>query len=148
MASFSSRGLARVDNRGNPGRIMGTAAPFFVLPATAREAMAEFKTVCRLGELVEGEGKTVLVGGKEVAVFRCGDAVHAIDDMCPHMGASLAGGAVERGIVTCPWHAWRFRLADGAWADNPRIKIGRYEVRVQGDEVQVAVPPPSGGQSP
>src|SRR5262245_43831102 len=114
MACFSYGGLARVDNRGNPGRIMGgrgrplcrPAPPMFVLPATAREAMAEFKTVCRLSELVEGEGKTVVLGGKEVAVFRCGNAVHAIDDMCPHMGASLAGGAIEDGIVTCPWHAW------------------------------------------
>ena len=50
--------------------------------------------------------------------------------MCPHMGASLAGGFVEDGIVTCPWHYWRFRLADGAWADNPRIKIGCYPVHV------------------
>jgi nitrite reductase (NADH) small subunit/3-phenylpropionate/trans-cinnamate dioxygenase ferredoxin subunit len=103
--------------------------------------MAEFKTVCRLGELTEGEGKTVIVADKVVAVFRCGAEVHAIDDLCPHMGASLAGGAVEDGIVTCPWHAWRFRLADGAWADNPRIKIGRYAVRLVGDEVQVEVPP-------
>jgi nitrite reductase (NADH) small subunit/3-phenylpropionate/trans-cinnamate dioxygenase ferredoxin subunit len=102
--------------------------------------MAEFKTVCRLGELAEGEGKTVIVAGKLVAVFRCGAVVHAIDDMCPHMGASLAGGAVEDGIVTCPWHAWRFRLQDGAWADNPRIKIGTYAVRLVGDEVQIEVP--------
>ena len=102
--------------------------------------MAEFKTVCRLGDLKEGEGRTVSVGGKLIAVFRCPDGVHAIDDMCPHMGASLADGYVEAGVVTCPWHAWRFRLADGAWADNPRIKIGCYPVRVQGDEVQIEVP--------
>jgi nitrite reductase (NADH) small subunit/3-phenylpropionate/trans-cinnamate dioxygenase ferredoxin subunit len=102
--------------------------------------MAEFKTVCRMAELTEGEGKTVTVGGKLIAVFRCGDQVHAIDDMCPHMGASLAGGYVEGGVVTCPWHAWRFRLTDGAWADNPRIKIGCYAVRIDGEEVQVEVP--------
>ena len=58
------------------------------------------------------------------------------------MGASLSGGYVENGIVTCPWHAWRFRLADGAWADNPRIKIGCYPVRVEGGMVQVQTPDP------
>jgi NAD(P)H-dependent nitrite reductase small subunit len=109
--------------------------------------MAEFKTVCRVGELTEGEGKTVTVAGKLIAVFRCGDGFHAIDDMCPHMGASLAGGYVEGGIVTCPWHAWRFRLTDGAWADNPRIKIGCYAVRVEGEEVQVEVPTTKEGTS-
>ena len=83
------------------------------------------------------------VDGREVAVFRTADGFQAIDDFCPHMGASLSGGWVENGVVTCPWHAWRFRLADGAWADNPRIKIGCYAVRVSGDDVEVEVPPPT-----
>jgi nitrite reductase (NADH) small subunit/3-phenylpropionate/trans-cinnamate dioxygenase ferredoxin subunit len=101
--------------------------------------MAEYRRVCRVGDLAEGEGKTVAVGDKLVAVFLAGGRYLAIDDTCPHMGASLSGGYVEDGIVTCPWHAWRFRLADGAWSDNPRIKIGCYPVRVEGDEVLVAV---------
>src|SRR5579884_846368 len=101
--------------------------------------MAEYKTVCKVEELPEGEGRTVQVGNKLVAVFHDRGSYFAIDDTCPHMGASLAGGFVAQGIVTCPWHAWRFRLNDGAWADNPRIKIGCYPVRVEGDYVQVQV---------
>ncbi len=111
--------------------------------------MAELK-VCRVGDLAEGEGKTVSVGGKLVAVFLAGGRYLAIDDTCPHMGASLSGGCVEDGVVTCPWHAWRFRLADGAWADNPRIKIGCYPVRVEGEDVLVEVngaQPHNGGKS-
>jgi nitrite reductase/ring-hydroxylating ferredoxin subunit len=103
--------------------------------------MAEFQTVCRVGDLVEGEGKTVTAGGKLIALFRAGGAYYAIDDVCPHMGASLGGGHIEDGVVTCPWHAWRFRLADGAWADNLRgkLRLGCYPVRVSGDVVQVQV---------
>jgi len=99
--------------------------------------MSEFQTVCRVGQLPDGKGITVAVGGKLIAVFCDKGRFYAIDDVCPHMGASLSGGLLENGIVTCPWHAWRFRLADGAWADNPRIKIGCYPVRVVNDEVQV-----------
>jgi nitrite reductase (NADH) small subunit/3-phenylpropionate/trans-cinnamate dioxygenase ferredoxin subunit len=102
--------------------------------------MPEFQTVCRVEDVAEGEGRTVEVGNKLVAVFRELGQYYAIDDVCPHMGASLSGGYLERGIVTCPWHAWRFRLADGAWADNPRIKIGCYPVRVVDGEIQVLVP--------
>jgi NAD(P)H-dependent nitrite reductase small subunit len=102
--------------------------------------MSEFQTVCRIGELAEGEGQTVEAGGKLIAVFLHGGQFYAIDDLCPHMGASLSGGYVANGVVTCPWHAWRFRLRDGAWADAPRVKIGCYPVRVVGDEVQVQVP--------
>jgi nitrite reductase (NADH) small subunit/3-phenylpropionate/trans-cinnamate dioxygenase ferredoxin subunit len=107
--------------------------------------MAEFKTVCRLSELKEGEGKCVVVAGKIVALFRDGVAVRAIDDACPHMGFSLAGGAVEDGVVTCPLHAWRFRLDDGTWLSSPRVKVATYNVVVEGDEVRVEVP---GGAKP
>jgi nitrite reductase (NADH) small subunit len=101
--------------------------------------MAEYRTVCKVEDVKEGEGKTVAVGPKLIAVFRQGEQVYAIDDVCPHMGASLSGGYVEGNIVTCPWHAWRFRVTDGVWADNPRIKIGCYPARVVGDEVQIEV---------
>jgi nitrite reductase (NADH) small subunit len=104
--------------------------------------MAEFQTVCRIGELNDGEGKMVEVAGRLIAVFYHQGQYFAIDDVCPHMGASLSGGYVENGVVTCPWHAWRFRLADGAWADSPRIKIGCYPVRVQDGTVQIQLPAP------
>jgi nitrite reductase (NADH) small subunit/3-phenylpropionate/trans-cinnamate dioxygenase ferredoxin subunit len=101
--------------------------------------MAEFRVVGKVGELADGEGRAVEVGNKLVALFRIGTEYFALDDVCPHMGASLSEGHVENGIVTCPWHAWRFRLADGTWADNPRIKTGCFGVRVVGDEIQVQV---------
>jgi NAD(P)H-dependent nitrite reductase small subunit len=108
--------------------------------------MSEFHPVCEVDDVAEGEGTTVRVCNKLIAVFCQGGQFYAIDDMCPHMGASLSAGYVENGVVTCPWHAWRFRITDGTWADNPRIKIGSYPVRVVGNEVQVQVEtaPPAG----
>lgn len=106
--------------------------------------MSDFQTVCKVQDLREGEGKTVVLGKKLVALFLIKGSHFAIDDSCPHMGMSLSSGHVEDGIVTCPWHAWRFRLADGVWADNPRIKTGCYQVRIVGDDVQVAPGTPPG----
>ena len=104
--------------------------------------MSEFQTVCKLSELNRETGKTVVVGTRLVALFLVDGKACAIDDVCPHMGASLGAGEVENGIVTCPWHGWRFRVADGTWADNPRIKIPSFPVRVVGDDVQVQMPEP------
>lgn len=101
--------------------------------------MAEFKTVCQLGDLKDGEGKSVVVAGRILALFRDGDRVFALDDACPHMGFSLAGGHVEDGTVTCPLHAWCFRLADGTWLSSPRVRVPCHTVRVEGTEVQVEV---------
>jgi nitrite reductase (NADH) small subunit/3-phenylpropionate/trans-cinnamate dioxygenase ferredoxin subunit len=104
--------------------------------------MVSYHTVCRVADVPEGEGKAVVIGEKLIAVFHHGGQFFAIDDCCPHMGASLSCGWVDQGIVTCSWHAWRFRLADGAWADNPRIKLGCYPVQVVGDEIQIEVETP------
>src|ERR1700756_2519143 len=104
--------------------------------------MAEFQTVCRAEELPEGESRTIELGGKLIALFHHDGQYFAIDDVCPHMGTSLGGGYVEDGIVTCPWHAWRFRLADGAWADNPRIKIGCYPGRGENKHIQIQLAGP------
>jgi nitrite reductase (NADH) small subunit len=103
--------------------------------------MSEFTTVAKVGEIPEGQGMAYAVNGRMIAVFNEGGKYSAIDDFCPHMGASLAGGHVQNGLVACPWHAWRFCVNTGQWADNPRIKIDAFEVRVEGDEIQVKVPP-------
>ncbi|MBY0461237.1 MAG: Rieske 2Fe-2S domain-containing protein [Gemmataceae bacterium] len=106
--------------------------------------MSQRITIGKAADIPDG-GSVVVnvsVGGKkkDIAVFKIGGQLFAIDDMCPHAGASLSGGHVEDGCVTCPWHYWRFRLSDGAWADNPRQKIGSYPVHVAGGEVQLEVP--------
>lgn len=101
--------------------------------------MPEFHSVAKVGDIPEGEGRAFEVQGKIIAVFFHGGQYFAIDDVCPHMGASLSEGHVENGIVTCPWHAWRFRITDGTWADSPKLKIGCYPVRIVNGEIQVQV---------
>lgn len=100
-------------------------------------AEGDFVTVAKIGDIPEGRGAAYVVGERLVAVFNDCGTYFALDDICPHMGASLAPGEVHEGIVICPWHAWRFRLCDGAWADNPKLKVDRFDVRVVGDEIQV-----------
>lgn len=107
--------------------------------------MDNFVTVAQVGEIPEGEGRAFEVGESVVAVFNDGGTFRAIDDMCPHMGASLATGHLEDGVVACPWHAWRFDTRDGAWCDNRRLKVDVYQIRVVGQDVQVAVPAQSDG---
>lgn len=99
--------------------------------------MSEFVTIARVEDFTEGEGKTVTVGERLVAVFLIDGEFRAIDDLCPHQGASLGAGCVEDGEVFCPWHGWRFRLSDGKWADNPRLGVDLFETRVVDGQVQV-----------
>lgn len=98
-------------------------------------------TVAKVGAIAEGRGETFTVGDRLVAVFQSGGQYHAIDDLCPHMGASLGAGEVHEGVVSCPWHAWRFNVCTGAWTDNPKLTIDRWEVRIVGDAIQVSARP-------
>jgi nitrite reductase (NADH) small subunit len=98
----------------------------------------EFITVAKVGAIPEGEGRSFQIRERLVAVFRQNNAYFAIDDLCPHMGASLGAGYLdEEGVVTCPWHAWRFCVRDGKWADNPRLAVDTFEVRIVGENIQV-----------
>ena len=106
--------------------------------------MTDFQTVAKVGDIPAGEGRAFELNGKMIAVFLIDGEYQAIDDFCPHMGASLAAGAVEAGMVICPWHAWCFKLDDGTWCDNPSIKVDVYEVLVEGDEIRVGAVDSSG----
>ena len=104
----------------------------------------DFVTVAKVGAIPEGEGRSFQVGERLVAVFLYHGQYLAIDDLCPHMGASLGAGYLdEEGVVTCPWHAWRFCVRDGKWADNPRLSVDTFEVRLVGDEIQVRARTPN-----
>ena len=97
----------------------------------------DFVTVATVEEVPPGMGRAVPLGDTMVALFQVDGEFFAIQDACPHMGASLAGGHLEGDIVTCPWHAWRFCVRDGTWCDHRKVKVDSYEVRVVAGEIQV-----------
>jgi len=101
------------------------------------KTVSDFEIVGKISDFEEGQGRAVPVDGRMVAVFRTADEWFAIDDLCPHMGASLAEGYVEDKMVTCPWHAWRFCIRDGSWEDNPKTRVDCFEVKIDGDNVLV-----------
>ncbi|MFK7818411.1 MAG: Rieske (2Fe-2S) protein [Planctomycetaceae bacterium] len=107
-------------------------------------AEPEFTTVAKVGDIPTGEGRAFPVKGTMVAVFFVDGEYSAINDFCPHMGASLAEGHVEDGAVLCPWHAWSFSIKDGSWLDakDSPVRCAAYRVRVEDGAIQVAVTVP------
>jgi nitrite reductase (NADH) small subunit len=99
-----------------------------------------YVTVAQVGDIPEGTGRAFPVGKCMVAVFYQAGQYYAIDDFCPHQGASLAEGYLEGCAVACPWHHWRFSIQDGTWLDNPKISVTKYRVRVMGRNIQVQLP--------
>jgi nitrite reductase (NADH) small subunit/3-phenylpropionate/trans-cinnamate dioxygenase ferredoxin subunit len=122
--------------------VLGPLGPWlgtFNRPDAVTGAMV-FVTVARAHEVPAGEGRRVRAGGRELALFHVGGRFFALDNACPHNGGPLAEGEVDDGAVTCPLHGWTFDLESGRHVANPAIAVRSYEVRVVGDEVQVALP--------
>lgn len=90
----------------------------------------------------EGRGQRVRVGRDLVAVIRHGGELYAIQDACPHMGASLADGSVHAGRVSCFWHHWTFDLKTGQGDGRDWACARTYEVKVENGEVWIRVPDP------
>ena len=46
-------------------------------------------------------------------------------------------------LVRCPWHKWDFEIASGRCAPDPRLRVRRYAVRVDGEEIIVSLDRPA-----
>ena len=90
-------------------------------------------------DITPGTGVVSECQGKAVAIFNVGGNFFATQNACPHRGGPLGEGELEGTVVTCPWHAWRFDVATGINADNPKLKIACYPVTVEGDDVLVNI---------
>jgi NAD(P)H-dependent nitrite reductase small subunit len=93
--------------------------------------MAYLDTAIREEELGANTSVCVKVGELQVGLFRTGDGLFAINNVCPHKGAPLHDGFIKDGRVTCPWHQWDFQLSDGACLTVPQVRVGSYPVEVR-----------------
>lgn len=106
-----------------------------------QETANNYQRVCKTSEVPEDFGRKAVVGDRVIAVFRVGDAYHAIDDTCTHGQASLSAGFVEGDEVECPLHAGRFHIPTGRAMCQPVTEpVRSYPVRVVGEEIFVEAP--------
>ena len=76
-------------------------------------------------------------GGERIAVFRDGDEIGALTNLCAHQNGPLGEGRITDGCVTCPWHGYQYRLRDGCAPPPFTERLVTYRVRVKGGIVEV-----------
>jgi len=83
-------------------------------------------------------------GGERIAVFRDGAAIGALTNLCAHQNGPIGEGRIIDGCVTCPWHGYQYRLADGCAPPPFTERLSTYRVRIRDGIVEVhpkALPP-------
>ncbi|TDF83912.1 Rieske 2Fe-2S domain-containing protein [Pseudomonas sp. H9] len=83
---------------------------------------------------------------KSLALFNVADQFYAIDDSCPHQGASLCGGRLEGRVIQCCAHGLRFDLASGYLLNSTALKVGSYPVECEGEQVFIVIGAEESGQ--
>ena len=101
--------------------------------------MSELFKVAEVTDLQPGEGKTVVVGDRELALFNVSGQFHCIDNFCPHRGGALGEGVLTGKTVACPLHGWRFDVTTGQSPVIPTAKVAAYEVVIAGADVKVRI---------
>lgn len=93
------------------------------------------------GHIPPREGRRVLIGGRELALFNLGDGFAAVDNQCPHKGGPLCDGIVAGRAVVCPLHAYKVNLDTGR-VERPadaRACTPMYETRVEDGVVMIDI---------
>ena len=89
---------------------------------------------------LNGQPQRVEVDGVGVVLYRNDGQVLAVGEQCPHLGAPMSDGWIDRDRIVCPWHGSRFACESGEVLRGPataalptypaRIRDGFVEVRV------------------
>ena len=98
-----------------------------------------FERVARADEIPAGRGLCVRLRGREIGVYRVGEVLYAMDNVCPHAGYPLNEGELEDRVVYCAGHGWPFDVTTGRPPDVPDSAepLARYAVRVVDSQVEI-----------
>lgn len=97
-----------------------------------------FTPVLPAAGLSEGQMKRVDTGEGRVLLARCEGEVHAISEVCSHLGGPLAEGKLNGCEVECPWHGSVFSVKDGSVVHGPAAHpAARLEAREQNGQIEV-----------
>lgn len=107
--------------------------------------------LCQTTEINPSESRSFLIVDEpgielEIAVFNVAGKYYAISNRCKHEGGPLSEGELKEGIVTCPWHGWKYSIADGKSPHKGGDSVDSYETSVLNGRLYVNPMPTSVGK--
>ncbi|MBN3855877.1 MULTISPECIES: non-heme iron oxygenase ferredoxin subunit [unclassified Paraburkholderia] len=100
----------------------------------------EWRCAGHAGDLSEDGPIEFKLDGTEIGIYKVGDEVYALENVCPHAYALLTQGFVDEGTVECPLHEAVFDIKTGQCIKGPGGRaLKQYAVRLAGEEIQIKV---------
>lgn len=104
--------------------------------------MSHQQTVGAGDEPGSGQRKLIFVDGRSIVLFNIDDSFYAVDNACPHNGASLASGQLEGCVLRCPAHGLRFDLRTGRMPGIDGLTLTTFPVTTIDGKLIVSVEQP------
>ena len=101
--------------------------------------MSNWHQAGALEDIREGAPHAMEIEGKAIALYRFGDEVCAVGDICPHQSdVKLSEGYLEGDTIECPMHQSCFSVRTGKVLGPPaRDDLPVFPVRIEGGQVLV-----------
>ena len=109
----------------------------------------QWHTLCERKDLVANSGVVAWLTGKQIALFYLPDTpegkhLFAIDNRDPKSGANVIGRGLLGQIggelvIASPLYKQHFRLHDGSCIEYPEQQLEVWPVRLNGEQVEIAV---------
>jgi NAD(P)H-dependent nitrite reductase small subunit len=114
--------------------------------AAALPIAAPWHAICALEDILPESGAAALVDGREIAVFRVGDAVFAIGNHDPASDANVLSRGIVGDIggeivVASPIYKQHFSLITGRCLEEPRFAVPAYMAEVRDGRIWVRAKP-------
>ncbi len=105
--------------------------------------LAEYHYVGRIEDFPAGEMKVHKIEGYgEVVLTSVDGTIYAFSNFCTHAFQPLAYGFMQGCQAVCIYHWAVFDVRDGSIVGGPAYEpLPVFEVKIEGDEVHVGLPP-------
>jgi NAD(P)H-dependent nitrite reductase small subunit len=115
--------------------------------------MSAWTVICAIDDVLPQAGVCALVNGRQVAVFRVGEVLYALDNIDPASGASvlsrgIVGDVKGEPVVASPLYKHHYSLETGRCLEDPGESVNVYPVRSLDGRVWVSVEPQKAGGEP
>ena len=94
--------------------------------------------VARTDAIPAKEGRKVIYGKYQLALFNLGSEYLALDNRCPHKAGPLSDGIVAGKAVFCPLHNLKINLENGCALSGGKGQVKTYPAKILNQKVCVA----------
>lgn len=96
-----------------------------------------FSEICSIDDIPEDCAKTVFIDGQNIAIFKYGEKLSAVNNVCRHQMGPIGEGKIIDGCITCPWHGYQYLPENGQSPPPFTEKLETYELKVIKDKIWV-----------